>query len=88
VAFPADPMLWRSTGFWPSRLKKAVLSNAHRFEFNSLPAGEYYVAAISRSFTNTWRDPDVLQRLASQASRVTLKWSGMATVNLQPVAVR
>jgi hypothetical protein len=53
-----------------------------------LPAGEYYVAAISRSFTDTWREAEFLARVAPLATRVTLTWSGKSTVDLQAQVVR
>jgi len=88
IAFPVDPSLWKNTGLWPAGMKSAIVSSANRFQIRSLPAGEYYVAAISRSFTDSWREAEFLARVAPQATRVTLTWSGRSTLDLQAQVVR
>lgn len=88
IAFPVEEALWKNTGLWPARVKSATVSRARAFQFRSLPAGEYYVVAISRSFIATWREPEFLARVAQMATRVTLEWSGKSVLDLQAVALR
>jgi hypothetical protein len=88
IAFPVEPSLWKNTGLWPSATKNTIVSSANRFQLRSLPAGEYYVAAISRSFSDTWREAEFLARVAPHATRVTLTWSGKSTLDLQAQVVR
>jgi hypothetical protein len=88
VAFPANPAWWKSPGWWPPRIKSATVSTANAFRFAPLPAGEYFVAAISRTFIESWREPEFLARVAPLATRVTLSWSGKSNLDLHPVVVR
>jgi carboxypeptidase family protein len=88
IAFPVEAAQWKNTGWWPSRVKTATLESANSFRFTTLPAGDYLVAAISRSFMENWRDPEFLARAAPLATRVTLTWGGASTLDLQAVVVR
>ena len=88
IAFPVEAAQWKNTGWWPSRVKTATLASANTFRLTTLPAGDYLVAAISRSFIENWRDPEFLARVAPLATRVTLSWGGASTLDLQPVVVR
>jgi hypothetical protein len=88
IAFPVDQAQWRNTGLDPARMKTATVSSARAFSFTTLPAGDYFLAAISRSFTDTWREPAFLSRVAQQASRVTLSWGGKSTMDLTAAVIR
>ena len=56
------------------------------FTFNTLPAGDYFLAAIDRSRLSNWRDPDYLVTLERQATRVSLAWGQTSSQNLTMVA--
>ncbi|HVQ42229.1 MAG TPA: carboxypeptidase-like regulatory domain-containing protein [Vicinamibacterales bacterium] len=88
IAFPVDQAQWKNTGLDPARMKTVSVSSTRAFVFPPLPAGDYFVAAISRSFTETWREPAFLSRVAQQASRVTLSWGGKSTVDLTAAVIR
>lgn len=88
IAFPVDQAQWKNTGLDPARMKTVSVSSTRAFALTTLPAGEYFVAAISRSFTDTWREPAFLSRVAQQASRVTLSWGGKSTVDLTAAVIR
>jgi hypothetical protein len=88
VVFPVDQAQWKNTGLDPARMKAVAVSSTRAFVFPTLPAGDYFVAAISRSFTETWREPAFLSRVAQQASRVTLSWGGKSTVDLTAAVIR
>jgi hypothetical protein len=85
VVFPATPALRVNTGFSPARLRSVTMQGNGSFTFTTLPAGEYFVAAIDRSRLNTWRDPDYLATLERQATRVTLAWGRTSSQNLTMV---
>ena len=88
IAFPVEAAQWKNTGFFPARVKTAVVSRGRGFEFRTLPAGEYYVAAISRTFIDTWRDAEFLAKVVPLATRVTLTWSGKSRIEVPAVVVR
>jgi hypothetical protein len=86
VAFPVSPALRISTGLTPTRLRSATVMNNGSFSVTTLPAGEYFVAAIDRSMRNSWRNPEFLASLERQATRVTLSWGQTLSQNLTMVA--
>jgi carboxypeptidase family protein len=88
IVFPVDPALWRNTGLYPARVKSATVSSNSVFRFTPLPAGDYLIAAVSRSFSETWREPEFLARAARSASRVTLTWAGKSSVDLNATVIR
>jgi hypothetical protein len=74
VVFPVQPAWRTSTGLWPTRLAAATLSSTGTYRFTSLPAGEYFVAAIDAARLSTWRNPELMTALERSAQRVTLAW--------------
>lgn len=88
VAFPVDRNQWRNTGLNPTRVRSATVSSAGTYRFATLPAGEYLVAAISRSLIAGWRDPEFLARLERVATRVSLAWGGRASQDLTMVGIK
>ena len=88
IVFPVEQAQWKNTGLDPARMKTVAVSSTRAFVFPALPAGDYFIAAISRSFTETWREPAFLSRVAQQASRVTLTWGGKSTVDLTAAVIR
>jgi len=54
------------------------------FSFESLPPGEYYVlAADPPDDPGAWRDPEVLEKLAMQATRTRLSEGQQISVDLR-----
>jgi hypothetical protein len=88
IVFPADPAAWKNTGLWPARMKAAAVSSTGAFRIGSLPAGEYLVAAIGRSFTDTWRESEFLTQASRSASRVTLAWGATSTIQLNAAVIK
>lgn len=82
VVFPVQPALRSNTGLFPTRFAVASLSSSGTFRFTSLPAGEYFVAAIDASRLGTWRDPEFLTQIERSAARVTLAWGQTTTRDL------
>lgn len=88
IAFPTLPELRVNTGLSPIRMKSTPMQSNGSFRFSTLPAGDYFVAAIDRSRFATWRDPDFLATLERTASRVTLAWGRSVNQDLTITVVR
>ena len=63
-------------------------SSTGTYRFQSLPAGDYHLAAVSPDQADMANDPDMLAKLAPLATRVTLAWGDVKTQNLSLVRVR
>jgi hypothetical protein len=71
LVFPADRMLW----YPASRFFRHVEADAEgRFEVAAMAAADYFVAAVASfdSLDDSWQDPEVLERVAGRATRVTV----------------
>lgn len=55
--------------------------------FTALPIGEYFVVAVDDIGSDDWQDPDVLERLSSSATRVTLTDEAAIEVPLRRVTI-
>jgi hypothetical protein len=71
IAFPDDPTKWTS----PSRFVRTIRADADgRFQLRGLPPGErYFVAALDYLEAGEEQDRQLLDRLRSRASSVTLR---------------
>jgi len=72
VAFPADSDDWKTGAFSQRRTRSMQVTKIGAFEFDGLPAGEYFVAAIAGGVPDNWQSPAVLIALAKIATRVPL----------------
>jgi hypothetical protein len=72
IVFPQDQNLWATSGPSPRRLKN-VRTGANGNYSVSLPAGDYYVVAISDSGAAEWNDPQFLASLVPQAVHLTIE---------------
>ena len=79
VLFPASPALRVNTGFNPVRVRSISPQSNGSFSLTTLPAGDYFIAAIDHSLVNTWRNSEFMTGLERTAARVTLSWG--QTVN-------
>jgi|RhiMethySRZTD1v2_1073278.scaffolds.fasta_scaffold04203_14 uncharacterized protein (DUF2141 family) len=61
ILFPADRTLWTPRSRW---IRAEQSSTEGSFQFRVLPAGEYFVAAVSDVDDYAWYDPVLLERLA------------------------
>jgi hypothetical protein len=74
----------RTTWFTGSRhLKRAVTGANGSFDIESLPPGEYYVAALEALPQGEWQSPSSLDLMVQGAERVTLGEGQRRTMTLQ-----
>lgn len=72
IAFPTDQQRWMDYGRSPRFLRSVPMSMKGSYTFDHLPPGDYYVIAIEGIDGDGWRDPKVLQALATRAERLTV----------------
>ena len=88
IAFPVEREQWSNYGLTPLRIATGQVTNAGTFRITPLPAGEYFVIAVSDAQANGWHDPAFLQAAAALASRVELAWGQTINTNLKVSDVR
>jgi hypothetical protein len=72
IAFPADNRAWMQYGANPRRMQIRRPSPTGAFSFRALPAGDYYLVAISDEVAGDWQNPQFLDALSRLATRVTI----------------
>jgi hypothetical protein len=88
IYFPVEPALWRRYGLQPARLRSVQVSSAGTFNIARVPAGEYYLIAVTEDQGGRWTDPAFLEVASRLASRVSVDWGGTATQNLSLASVK
>jgi protocatechuate 3,4-dioxygenase beta subunit len=88
LAFPADPARWSGYGTESRTMTSMLVSRAGAYTLDSLPAGDHFLIAVDAAETDDWMDPQKLERLARQATRVTLTASDSKTVDLTLKVIR
>jgi 5-hydroxyisourate hydrolase-like protein (transthyretin family) len=89
IVFPSDNRSWAQYGVNPRRMRITRSSKTGVYTFNGLPAGDYYIAAISDEYASEWQDPQFLEALTRSATRLTLgdgekKMQDLARSNARP----
>jgi len=81
VAFSDEPAKW---GYPNSRFVMGVRPNTEgRFQVKNLPPGGYYVVAVEYIPQGEWGDPDVLDRLKANATRVSITEGSTKSLDLK-----
>jgi hypothetical protein len=80
VLFTAERRLWLPDS---RRLVFVRPATDGRFSFRDLPAGDYYLAALTDLDTDTWRAPDFLEQVVPGALRIALGEGETKTQDLQ-----
>jgi hypothetical protein len=83
IAFPFDRSRWTDYGWRPRHFRTARAGTNGRYEITSLPAGEYYLVAVSAAHRDAWSNPEFLAIAAGLAQRLSLAWGDRATVDLR-----
>jgi hypothetical protein len=79
LVFPVERTQWSAYGFRPLRV--AVRHATQSFKIDTLPAGEYYIAALTEP-SIPWLDTHFLEAVVGSASRVKLTWGATSSVDL------
>jgi hypothetical protein len=79
VLFPVDRTLWQyarvgALRFQTSRALRGV------YEFENVPAGDYFIAAVDETTMDAWPSSSFLERAAALAKRVTVKSGSAQTI--------
>ena len=82
VIFPVNPAMRAGSGFFPPHLKTSAVSAEGSYDVPALPAGDYFVTAISRSRASTWHEPESLAQLERTAARINLAWGQSRVVDV------
>jgi hypothetical protein len=82
IVFPVDSAAWRRFGLTPERIKSTRVGSSGTYRMRNLPAGEFYVAAVDASRADEWHDPALLEALAREATRATLRWGENRTIDV------
>jgi hypothetical protein len=89
LVFPVDPQRWSGYGASPRTLKSALTTRSGVYTINHLPPGDYNAIALGAADSDGWRDPDTLEALATQATRLTVAPGAAAqTLDLRLKALR
>lgn len=70
VLFTTDRQLWTGYGLTSRRVRGVRSGRRGEYVFNSVPPGEYYLAAIADDKADGWQDPVFLERLSRGSTRV------------------
>lgn len=79
IAFPTDRALWRVGS---RRMQSTRPATDGRFAFNDLPAGEYFIAALTDLDPADWQSASQLEQSAAASIKVTLAEGEQKTQNL------
>jgi hypothetical protein len=82
--FPTNPLEWRRFGLSSPRLGSVPVNTSSAYLIDRLPAGDYYVIAVSDSQRGLWQDPDFLDAAAKVATKIKLEWGETTTQDLRP----
>jgi hypothetical protein len=85
LLFPADDQGWIDNGTNPRRMKTARASPTGAYSFMSIPAGDYYLAAVRDELAGEWPDPKFLASLRAEATRITVTDGDKKTQDLRTI---
>lgn len=83
ILFPTDQSAWVGYGSSTRRLRNVRADKTGAFTIGNLPAGEYYLAAVTEKIAVDWQNPEFLASLASDATRVRLSDGQKLTQNVK-----
>jgi protocatechuate 3,4-dioxygenase beta subunit len=80
VAFPTDRSLWLPQS---RRLRSVRPGTDGQFRLDDLPAGDYYLAALTDADSDDWQSPEFLAQAVAAAVKVTLAEGEKKTQDLR-----
>lgn len=87
IVFPTDRKRWVNYGWRPTALQSTRSGSDGSYDFQSLPAGEYFAVAVDGSQVDAWVDAAFLAAASTQASRIQVDWGEAKTLGLAKVKV-
>jgi hypothetical protein len=88
VLFTADREYWVDFGRASRRMRSVRASETGAFRISGVPAGDYYLAAIADEDAGEWQTPEIMERIARQAVRISLKDGERIVHDVTVMAVR
>jgi uncharacterized protein (DUF2141 family) len=88
LAFPVDADSWSSSGANARRLRVARADKSGAYSFPNLPAGDYYVAAVTDDTVDDWWDPALLRVLSRVARQIRLGDGEQRREELETAAIK
>ena len=73
LVFPSDPTAWVGYGSSSRRFASTRVGKDGKFRIVNLPAGEYFAVAIPDRLATDWQNPQFLESLAPEATRVRVR---------------
>jgi hypothetical protein len=83
ILFPTDQSAWVGYGSTTRRLRNVRADKTGAFTIGNLPAGDYYLAAVTEKIAVDWQNPEFLASLTSDATRVRLSDGQKLTQNVK-----
>lgn len=83
ILFPTDQSAWVGYGSSTRRLRNVRADKTGAFTIGNLPAGDYYLAAVTEKIAADWQNPEFLASLVSDATRVRLSDGQKLTQNVK-----
>jgi hypothetical protein len=80
IAFPTDRSLWRRNA---RRTRVARPATDGTYLFRDLPAGEYFLGALTDVAPNEWQDPAFLDQLVGASLKVTVTDGQVTTQSIR-----
>jgi hypothetical protein len=87
LIFPADYRAWMASGMSPRRMRTAPVGANGGYLFDSMPAGDYLVAAVDDADVTDDRDEAFFDAVSRVAERVTIVDGEHKTVDLTAARV-
>jgi hypothetical protein len=88
IAFPMEREAWSKYGFTPARFQTAGVSNSGLYKIPNIPAGRYFVVAVSSEQQSRWQDPAFLAEAAKVAASVTVGWGESKSQDLKVSVIK
>ena len=83
IVFPSDSQTWSSMWLNPRRFRSARVEPTGVFKISPLPAGNYFIAAVSDEVTGDWQDPSFLDALSRGATQIAIAEGESKTADLR-----
>ena len=85
IIFPAEREGWLNYGSNPRRLRSVRADTKGAYTISNVPAGRYFVAAVSERLASDWQDPKFLEALANDATPIQVSDGQKLTQSLKVV---